>query len=424
MGRDHKMAKAKILVVEDEGIVAKDVEATLNSLGYDVPAIAFSGEEAIQKAAQTRPDLALMDIVLPGAMDGIETAEQIRSRFNIPIVYLTAYADDDTLRRAKVTESCGYILKPFEDRELRANIEMALYKHETESKLKASEKKYRHLAKSLPQTVFEMDEKGTLTFANREASEIFGYTEEDFANGLNALQMIAARDRDRAKQDIRRCLEEQRAVTAEYTALRKNRSEFPVLVCLCCSLHEKERTGLRGIAIVMTEYKRAEAEKKELEQKAQLVSRLATVGLLASGVGHEINNPLTGVIGYSELLLQKDLPEDIKKDLKAINEGAQRVADIVKKLVAFAHHQKPQRTYASINYTLATTLDLLAHQLKTSSIELTTHLDPNLPCTIADIGQLQQVFLNIIINAETEMKLARGKGTLFIETKESVAQTC
>ena len=198
------MAKAKILVVEDEGIVAQDIQTSLNSLGYDVPAIAFSGEEAIEKAEQTHPDLALMDIVLPGAMDGIEAGEEIRSRFNIPIVYLTAYADDDTLRRAKATAACGYILKPFEDKELRANIEMALYKHETESKLEASEKKWRHLVKSLPQTVFEMDEKGSLTFANREASGIFGYAEEDFVEGLNALYIIASRDRGRAREDISR----------------------------------------------------------------------------------------------------------------------------------------------------------------------------------------------------------------------------
>ena len=107
------MAKIQILVVEDESIVARDIQKTLQNLGYDVPCVVSSGEAAIQKAEENRPDLVLMDIVLKGKMDGIEAAEQICSRFNIPIVYLTAYTDDKMLARAKITEPFGYIVKPF-----------------------------------------------------------------------------------------------------------------------------------------------------------------------------------------------------------------------------------------------------------------------------------------------------------------------
>lgn len=130
------MAKAQILIVEDEGVVAMEIEARLKSLGYAVSAVASSGEEAIEKTAETRPDLVLMDIKLRGDMDGVEAAEQIRARFDIPVIYLTAHADNDTLRRAKVTEPFGYIIKPFEERELYTNIEIALYKHNLEKELK------------------------------------------------------------------------------------------------------------------------------------------------------------------------------------------------------------------------------------------------------------------------------------------------
>jgi len=130
------VADPRILVVEDEIIVAVDVQHELTSLGYRVIGIASSGVEAVQKAGQTRPDLVLMDIRLDGDMDGIEAAEQIRAKFNIPIIYLTAYADADTLQRAKVTEPFGYIIKPYQERDLHTTVEMALYKHRMDNELK------------------------------------------------------------------------------------------------------------------------------------------------------------------------------------------------------------------------------------------------------------------------------------------------
>ena len=132
------MGKPRILVVEDESIIAKDIENALKEMKYTVAGIAFSGEDAVKKAAETKPDLVLMDIVLRGKMDGIEAAEQIRTWLNIPIVYLTAYEDEKTLGRAKLTEPFGYLIKPFDERELHSTIEIALYKFETEKRLKES----------------------------------------------------------------------------------------------------------------------------------------------------------------------------------------------------------------------------------------------------------------------------------------------
>jgi signal transduction histidine kinase len=142
------MEPAKILVVEDENIVARDIATSLKRLGYAVPAVASSGEEAVERTVDTDPDLVLMDIVLRGKMDGVQTAQHIHDHFNIPVVYLTAYADEKTLQRAKMTEPFGYMLKPFEERELRSTIEMALCKSKTESKLRKSEEAEENLLQS------------------------------------------------------------------------------------------------------------------------------------------------------------------------------------------------------------------------------------------------------------------------------------
>jgi two-component system response regulator LytT len=130
------MTKTGILIVEDEGIVAKDIQQSLKKLGYEVLGICATGEEATIQAERTKPNLILMDIMLRGEMSGIEAAEQIKQKLNIPIIFLTAYADSSTLAKAKVTEPHGYIIKPFKEIDLQTNIEIALYKHEKETDLK------------------------------------------------------------------------------------------------------------------------------------------------------------------------------------------------------------------------------------------------------------------------------------------------
>jgi len=127
--------KKRILIVEDEVIIARDIQSKLRELGYDTLPIVSSGEEAIEKAGELKPDLILMDIVLNGEIDGIEAAGRIGRFFNIPVVYLTAYADDKTLERAKVTDPFGYMMKPFGEKELHSTVEMAIYKHRSTEKL-------------------------------------------------------------------------------------------------------------------------------------------------------------------------------------------------------------------------------------------------------------------------------------------------
>jgi signal transduction histidine kinase/DNA-binding NarL/FixJ family response regulator len=145
-----------ILVVEDEPITALDLRARLRGLGYTVPAIASSGEEAIRKAGEIHPDLVLMDIRLKTDMDGIEAARAIRSQLDIPVVYLTAYTDEETVQRAGLTEPFGYLLKPFEERELHTTIAIAFHKHKAEVALRESERRLRLYSRRL-ETLHEMD---------------------------------------------------------------------------------------------------------------------------------------------------------------------------------------------------------------------------------------------------------------------------
>jgi len=175
------MIDVRILVVEHESIIAKSLENKLKRLGYTVSATASSGKEALRRAAEIQPGLVLMDIKLPGDMDGVETAEQIRARFDIPVVYLIAYADDETLQRAKITDPSSYVLKPFEAGELHSAIEIALYRHEMDKKLKESETRYHTLMENIPIGIYHStpDPKGRFLMANPAFLSLFGFDSEE-----------------------------------------------------------------------------------------------------------------------------------------------------------------------------------------------------------------------------------------------------
>ena len=176
------MNKIKILLVENEKIVALDIENMLIRLGYDVLAILTSGMEAVEKAEKLRPDLVLMDIRLQGEIDGVEAANIIYKSSNIPVVYLTAYADKITMERAKLTEPFGYILKPFDKRELQTNIEIALHKYKIEMRLKERKRWLFKVLKSIGDAVITTDNKGAITFMNPLAERLTGWKLKDSLN--------------------------------------------------------------------------------------------------------------------------------------------------------------------------------------------------------------------------------------------------
>jgi PAS domain S-box-containing protein len=287
-----------------------------------------------------------------------------------------------------------------------------------EEALRRSEEKLSLTLDSVSEGITVTDLEGNIVQLNQAAARMHGYDDKEELVGHSAFELIAEEDHARAMENLKGTLEHGPSWVIQYTFLRKDGSKFPAELSTALMRDKSgNAVGLVAVTADITLRRQAEKERKELEQKAQILSRLASVGEMASGIAHEINNPLTSVVGFSELLMDRDLPKDIREDIETIHQGAQRVASIVKRLLTFARQQKPERAYININDIITTTLNLRAYEMETSNIKIITQLDPDLPGTIADGSQLQQVFLNIILNAETEMKSAHGKGNLFIKTE-------
>jgi PAS domain S-box-containing protein len=285
--------------------------------------------------------------------------------------------------------------------------------------LRQSEERYRTILQEMDEGYYEVDLAGNYTFVNDVICNRLGYS-RDKLMGMNYKVYTLEEDIKtvyKVYNEVYRTGRPRRWFPAVNVAKDGTRI-FIENSILPIRNSDGQIIGFRGISRDVTERKRMEQERLQLEQKAQFASRLASIGEMASGIAHEINNPLTGVIGYAQLLLQEDLPDSVRKDLEIINDGAKRVANVIQRLLAFARQSKPQRTYVNINEVVATTLELRGYHLQTSNIEVTTELTPDLPLTVADAGQLQQVFLNLIVNAETEMKLARGSGKLTVKTQQ------
>jgi signal transduction histidine kinase len=164
------------------------------------------------------------------------------------------------------------------------------------------------------------------------------------------------------------------------------------------------------------ERKQTEERERQLQLQLNLSSRLASLGLMLEGIVHEINNPLAIAVGFAQMLMYEDIPENIREDVRTISDNAQRVADIMNNLTTFARQQKLARTYVNVNDIVGDTLKMRANALEVNNVSVITQLEPTLPSTMADATLLQQAFLNLVINAETEMKLAHSKGSLLIKT--------
>jgi PAS domain S-box-containing protein len=226
------MAKARIMVVEDEQITATDIEDILNGLGYEVTAICSSGPDAIEQAKQTHPDLVLMDIRIKGKMDGAEAAQEIRRRFDIPVVYLTAHADRETLDRAKSAEPLGYIVKPFQEVDLQATIQIALHKHTMDRKTRESAAHLAATLGALTEGVICLDEMGHITYMNAAGEEGTGW-KQGAALGRDVAEVfkvINRKDRSPAEGSMMQALRRGRllSLSEDSVLVRKNDTEHPI----------------------------------------------------------------------------------------------------------------------------------------------------------------------------------------------------
>jgi PAS domain S-box-containing protein len=305
------MSQVRILVVEDESVVAKDIQWSLKSLGYTICGWASSGEEALEKVESLKPDLVLMDIVLKGGIDGVEAAEHIRTHFDIPVVYLTAYADEHTLQRAKVTEPFGYILKPFEERELHTTIEVALYKHKTERRIKQSQYWLSTTLKSISDGVITTNTEGQITFLNLNAEVLTGWKESE-ALGKDLNGIFNVRDQEGAPLPVKPWLESLREgrvvgpmthqlVSGKDTAIPIDYSTAPI---------RDERGETIGMVLAfrdITERKKAELLLRRERETFFAILQKAPYGVILlekTGRYLYVNPQFTLMTGYS----LKDIP--------------------------------------------------------------------------------------------------------------------
>ncbi|MCX6993380.1 MAG: response regulator [Kiritimatiellaeota bacterium] len=333
------MANARILIVEDESIVAKDIQNSLTGMGYTVAGIVAFGEEAVERVGALKPDLILMDVMLKGAIDGIEAAERIRREHSVPVIYLTAYTDDDTLRRAKVTEAFGYLLKPFEDRELRTTIEMALYKHTMERKLRESREWMETTLRCISDAVIATDASGCIQFMNTIAETLTGWKSADAIGRklTDVFCLMKANEMALVENNLTAILKKGVVVHPDTDAVLISKDGRQVPIAHSAAPIRDDHGTILGVVASfrdITEQKDAQARERQLQDRLLRSQRMESLGSLAGGVAHNLNNILGPMVNYPDLIV-KNLPPDsaLRQDLQIIKNSACKAVDIIRDLL-------------------------------------------------------------------------------------------
>ncbi|KYK28539.1 MAG: hypothetical protein AYK19_20790 [Theionarchaea archaeon DG-70-1] len=385
-----------VLIVEDESIVAKDIRKRLQNLGYTVSAIASSGKEALQKA-KDNPDVVLMDIVLKGDMDGIEAAEHIRTG-GIPVIYVTAYADDKTLQRAKITEPYGYILKPFEDRELHTVIEMALYKHEMEKKLRESQQWLATTLKSIGDGVVATDTRGLITFMNPVAENLTGWAQQEAVGNLlkDVFTIIDEETREGCENPFEKILEAGRIIDLSNNTILVAKDGTERIVTITGAPIRDETYNTLGTVLVFNDV----TEKRRIEQELLKTQKLESLSILAGGVAHDFNNILTAILGNANLAKMYAANEKVTEKLTKIERASLQAKELTQQLLTFSKGGAPTKKTTSITELIK---DSTGFALRGSNVRCHFYLSDDLWPVDVDAGQISQVINNIIMNADQAM---------------------
>lgn len=311
----HDKKGHRILIVEDEAIVSLDIKGRLKSLGYNVIDIVTSGERAVQRTAELKPDLVLMDIMLDGKIDGIDAAMAILKRSDTPIIYLTAYADEKTLERAKVTEPFGYIIKPFEDRELSLAIEMALYKHQAEATLNENRRWLKTAFNSIGDTVITLSEDDTIRSVNKAAENLLGYNISKSC-GTNFSSVVNLCDADGNTVDVLKNFEKSNGETTIFNGLdlcSGNGDKIPVSLNIA-PITDKKKT--MGTVIVLRDISAIKQGEFALKQSFEQLRRTFDETVASLSLMSEKRDPYTS--GHQQrvakiacaIAKRMNLPED------------------------------------------------------------------------------------------------------------------
>lgn len=390
------MAKRKILIVEDERIVAEDILRTLRNCNYDVSSIVSSGKEAIKEAGGNKPDLVLMDIKLREDKDGVEVAEQIREQFGIPVIYVTALSDVITVQRAKITEPFGYIHKPVDEKELLSTIEIALYRHKMDMKLKESEEFNFALFQYSPIETIIVNTEGRVIRSN--------LAKRKSGDRLPNVGDVMFKDYAE-KQEIDMYTELMECIRSG------KKKRFPELKYSDRFLDIMIASFPKGAIITsqdITERKRAEKEKEKLQAQLMQSEKMAGIGTLASGMAHEFNNILQIMIGHVQLAQKTKTPEDTEEALAVVLDTSERASKIIKDLLVFSRPEEAQKELCDIAELLKSVLSLTRTQLRNQNIQVVRKYKKT-PKIRMNKAEIEQVFLNMITNARDAMQPKGGK---------------
>ncbi len=397
------MDKASILIVEDELIVATDIHRCLKNMGYHVAGQASTGSEALALAAETRPDLVLIDICLKGPMDGIKTAELIRQQWGYPVIYLTAYADEATLQRAKVTQPYSYLLKPFDNRDLRVAIEITLNRHQVEKERRESQRWLAATLNGIGDAVIATDAYGRVKFMNPLAETLTGWPEAE-VTGKNADQVFKLIDDQtlqRVESPVVRVLGLDHRLKLGANTLLVTRDGQKIAIESNAAPIKDEQGQTEGVVLVFRDITaRKQTEKKLREYAQELQAQNTDLEAFAHTAAHDLKSPLSSLAGFAELLYQSELESSpgVRDEIRRIARIARKMNNIVDELLLLAQVRKMKARVKEVNMAaiVAEAQLRLADQIDETGAEIIT--PEEWPAVLGYGPWIEEVWVNYLSN--------------------------
>jgi PAS domain S-box-containing protein len=376
------MNEYRIFIVEDEAIVVADLVETLRSLGYCVAGTARSGESAVVRIPELNPDLVLMDIHLAGKMDGVEAAAEIHRTSDVPVIFITAYADNELLERAKRTEPYGYLIKPYDERELRSVIEMAQYKFGMDRKLKESEEKYRALTENTPDILFSTDMAANITYVSPQINK-FGFLEEEVI-GKSLRILIHPGDIDQVVNHQIRELEEGAQFVSQFRILDQWGTTWWIEERSFLRLDiSGKAVGIYGILRDVTERKRAEDAIELANKKLNLMNNITR---------HDILNTITGLLGCVDMANAADSSEERRQLLSDIKD----LTRVIQRQIAFTKEYQEVGVHLPLWQNISVVVARMLQNFEAACPEIIVELEH---VEVYADPLLEKVFYNLVDNA-------------------------